>query len=101
MLDYSRKARSIVHGRKREDLDSDDILQLALTRLIEIVGEAAGRVSRPTMERHPEIPWRDIVSMRNRLIHGYDTVDHDLLWDTATVDLPLLMRNLERILDKP
>jgi uncharacterized protein with HEPN domain len=98
MLDYAKKARAMVFGRRREDLDRDDTLQLALTRAVEVIGEAAWRVSETTRNRHAEIPWRDIVGMRNRLIHGYDAVDLNLLWDTLVVDLPPLIEALERIL---
>ena len=100
MLDYARRAEVMAQGRKRSDLDSDDMLQLALTRLVEIVGEAASRVSVPTTKRHPEIPWPDIVGMRNRLIHGYDLVDLNLLWDTVATDLPPLIAALERITEQ-
>lgn len=98
MLDYARKAQAMAAGRRREDLDRDDMLQLALTRAVEVIGEAAGRVSEVTRNRHAEIPWRNIVGMRNRLIHGYDAVDLNLLWDTVTVDLPPLIEALERVL---
>ncbi|PWH18803.1 MAG: hypothetical protein DDG59_05190 [Anaerolineae bacterium] len=98
MLEYARKARNIAMGRRREDLDRDEVLQLALTRAVEVIGEAAGRISDATRNQHSEIPWRDIVGMRNRLIHGYDAVDANLLWDTVTVDLPPLIEALERIL---
>ena len=54
---------------------------------MEIIGEAAARVSIPTREKHDEIPWTNIVGMRNRLIHGYDMVDLNLLWDTSEIDL--------------
>ena len=64
------------------------VLQLALTRLMEIVGEAANRVSQSTRQANPKIPWPRIIGMRNRLIHGYDVIDFDLLWDTVTNDLP-------------
>ena len=99
MLDHARKARRMAHVRRRADLDSDEMFQLALTRVIEIVGEAAGRVSAPTREKHHEIPWPDIVGMRNRLIHGYDVVDLDLLWDTVSKDLPPLIAALEKIVE--
>lgn len=100
MLDYALKARAMATGRRREDLDNDDMLQLALTRAVEVIGEAASRVSDAARNRHTEIPWRDIVGMRNRLIHGYDAVDLDLLWDTVTVDLPPLIEALEGILEE-
>lgn len=97
MLDHARQACEMARGRKRSDLESDRMLQLALTRLVEIVGEATSRVSISTREKHPEIPWSDIVGMRNRLIHGYDVVDLDLLWDTVETDLPSLIAQLEAI----
>lgn len=97
MLDHARQACEMARGRKRSDLESDRMLQLALTRLVEIVGEATSRVSISTREKHREIPWPDIVGMRNRLIRGYDVVDLDLLWDTVETDLPSLIAQLEAI----
>ena len=100
MLDYAQRAVAMAASRTRSDLESDYMFQLALTHLVEIIGEAASRVSMPARERHAGIPWPDIVGMRNRLIHGYDLVDLDLLWDTVAVDLPPLIAELERIVDK-
>ena len=100
MLDYARQAVAMAHGRDPSDLESDTMFQLALTRLIEIIGEAASRVSMPTRERFPEIPWPDIVGMRNRLVHGYDVVDLNLLWDTVATDLPPLIASLEKIVEQ-
>jgi uncharacterized protein with HEPN domain len=100
MLDHAREAREMAHGRQRSDLESNRMLQLALTRLIEIVGEAASRVSGSAREQHREIPWPNIVGMRNRLIHGYDVVDLNVLWDTVGTDLPPLIAQLEIILDE-
>jgi uncharacterized protein with HEPN domain len=74
------------------------MLELALTRLLEIIGEAANRVSEDMQQQHPEIPWRQIVGLRHRLIHGYDAVDLDILWDIVRYDLPPLIAALEEIL---
>ena len=82
----------------REHLDHDRKLQLSLTRLVEVVGEAATRVSPEVRERHPSIPWRQIVAMRNRLIHGYDVLDFDVLWNTVTLEMPRLIAELEKAL---
>jgi uncharacterized protein with HEPN domain len=98
MLQYSREAVSLIQDRTRSDLDSDRVLGLALVRLIEIVGEAASRVSPATRLDQLEIPWQEITSMRNRLIHGYDAVDMEILWQTLHQDLPPLIAALERIL---
>lgn len=98
MLDNARQARAMTHGRKRSDLDSDSMFRLALTHLVEIIGEAASRISPSTREKHRQIPWVNIVGMRNRLIHGYDVVDLNLLWDTVETDIPPLIRQLEAII---
>jgi uncharacterized protein with HEPN domain len=70
MLEYSREALSLINGKYRANLDEDRTLNLALVRLLEIVGEAANRVSEEAQISYPEIPWSQIVSLRNRLIHG-------------------------------
>ena len=97
MLDHAREAMALVQGKTRADLDSDRLLNLALVRLLEIIGEAANRISEEEQARHPEIPWPQIVSLRNRLIHGYDSVDFDILWQIVTEDLPPLIASLEGI----
>ena len=73
---------------------------MALTRLVEIVSEAANRVSDVTRQAQADIPWPRIIGMRNRLVHGYDVIDYDLLWDTVTSDLPPLIAALEGIVEK-
>lgn len=98
MLDHAREAVAMITGNKREDLKNERVLELALIRLIEIIGEAAKRVSPQGKAEFPFIPWREVVGMRNRLIHGYDSVDLDILWDTVEDDLPPLIEKLERIL---
>ena len=72
------------------------MLELSLVRLIEIVGEAAARVSLERRTLYPSIPWREVIGMRNRLVHGYDSVDLDVLWDTVELDLPPLIIELEK-----
>lgn len=97
MLDHAREAVAMAAGKTRKDLDTDRKLNLALVRLLEVVGEAASRT--PTDERthYPDIPWAQIVGLRNRLIHGYDSVDFDILWQIVTHDLPSLILALEQI----
>jgi uncharacterized protein with HEPN domain len=96
MLDHAREAVAMASGRTRDELDADRQLNLSLVRLLEIVGEAASRL--PTEERihYPDIPWPEIIGLRNRLIHGYDSVDFDILWQIVTHDLPPLIAALER-----
>ncbi len=98
MLDHTEEAVALAKGRTRADLATDRTFYLALLKLVEIVGEAATRVTDATQSAHPVIPWREIVGTRNRLIHGYDTVDHDILWTIVTQDFPSLAANLQRIL---
>jgi len=97
MLDAAREARSFVEGKARGDLGTNRMLTLSLVKCIEIVGEAAAQVSGPCQEACPDIPWPDIVGMRNRLIHAYFDVDLDRVWDTVADDLPPLIAELETI----
>lgn len=99
MLTHAQEAVELLGDMSREELGRNRVLQLALTRLVEIVGEAANRVSDVTQQQTPKVPWRPIIGMRNRLIHGYDVIDLDLLWDTITNDLPPLVQALEGILE--
>ena len=96
MLDAAREAVSFARGRTRGDLDADRQLVLSLVKDIEIVGEAATRVSEPARRRLPEMPWERIVGMRNRLVHAYFDVNLDIVWKTISEDLPELIVLLER-----
>jgi uncharacterized protein with HEPN domain len=98
MLDHAKEASELVKDKTRADLDSDRLLNLALVRLLEIVGEAAHFVSKEDQARYVELPWAQIVALRNRLIHGYDSVDFDILWQIVTQDLPPLIAILEEII---
>ena len=98
MLDHAKEALAMVQGKNRSDLDNDRMLELSLVRLVEIIGEAAARVGTESREKDPSVPWLQIVGMRNRLVHGYDAVDLDVLWDTIIDDLPPLIAELEKIL---
>jgi Uncharacterized conserved protein len=98
MLDAAREAMGFCAGRSRTHLGADRVLALALVKSIEIVGEAASKVGPELRSRHPEIPWQNIVGMRNRLIHAYFDVDLDRVWDTVTDDLPPLADALDALL---
>ncbi len=97
MLETARKAAVFIEGRRREDLDSDEILALALVRLLEILGEAAKGVSDEFRRKHSQIPWRLIAGTRDRLTHGYYDVNLDIVWNIVTEDLPPLIAELERL----
>lgn len=94
MRDHAQEAMDLVRGRDRSDLDTDRLLALALVRLLEIVGEAAARVPADEQARRSGVPWPAIVGLRNRLIHGYDNVDYDIVWQIVTTDLPTLASEL-------
>jgi uncharacterized protein with HEPN domain len=98
MLEAARQASSVASERVREDLDRDRFLVLGLMKCLEIIGEAASKLNPETRDRHPEIPWPQIIGMRNRLIHAYFDINLDRMWDTLKEDLPDLIRTLEQVL---
>jgi uncharacterized protein with HEPN domain len=97
MLDAAREAVSFIEGKKRQDLDADRMLALSLIKLIEIIGEAASGLAPELRQQYANIPWQDIVSMRNRLVHAYFDIDLDRVWDTMIEDLPRLILDLQRM----
>lgn len=100
MYDAARFAYGYARERGRRDFDQDLTLTLAVVKLIEIVGEAASKVSADGRAALPEIRWDDIIGMRNRLIHAYYDINRDIVWETATQNLPPLIRQLERALGR-
>ncbi len=98
MLEASEKALRLAKGKKRTDFQQDELLQLALTRLVEMVGEAAARITQQTRDRHKKIPWPDIIGTRNRIVHDYYMVNLDVLWEIVTHDLRPLVSSLKRVL---
>ena len=98
MLDAAREAVSFVQGRSRDDLHRDRMLLLSLVKELEIVGEAAGRISPEGKAATPGIPWDKVTAMRNRLTHGYFDWSLEIIWATVTTNLPDLIRELERVL---
>ncbi|MEO0532554.1 MAG: DUF86 domain-containing protein [Cyanobacteria bacterium P01_A01_bin.123] len=98
MLDAARQAQSFTKGRMQKDLETDSMLLLAVVKAIEIIGEAASKISRERQSAIPQIPWPQVISMRNRLAHAYFDIDTDILWQTVAEDLPPLIEELEVIL---
>jgi uncharacterized protein with HEPN domain len=97
MLDAAQEAVGFVEKKTRSDIVEDRLLALGIMKSIEIIGEAASKVSSDCRQAYPEIPWVDVIGMRNRLIHAYADVDLDVLWETVMDDLPSLIRMLEKI----
>ena len=98
MINTANKAIYFVAGLSREDFDNNEQLKLAVTHLLQIIGEAARRVSSDFRDRHPEIPWKAIVGMRNKVVHDYLNVDEDIVWDTVKYDLAPLVVELTKLL---
>jgi len=99
MLDAAREAVTFIAGKTAHHLKSDRILSLALVKCIEIIGEAATKVTVETRTAFPQIPWADIVGMRHRLIHVYFDVDLERVCDTIAIDLPPLIESLEKTVE--
>jgi uncharacterized protein with HEPN domain len=97
MLDVSLQAVAKVEDKSRRDFDQDENLRLALTHLIQVIGEAARRVSPESRQRYPFIPWNDIIGMRHKVVHDYLDIDFDVVWAVATIDLPDLITLLKPI----
>ena len=98
MLDSAEEAVEFAVGKSRNDLDDDRKLLLAIIKSIEIIGEAASKISEARKAEDDSIPWKDIVGMRNRLSHGYFDVNLDVVWQTVKTDLPNLIKALKKII---
>ncbi len=94
MLDTASKAVEKLKDTRRPEYDGDEDLRIILAHLVQTIGEAAGRVSDERRARHPEIPWKQIVGIRHRIVHDYMDVDYDVLWEVVTRDLPPLIEAL-------
>jgi uncharacterized protein with HEPN domain len=100
MLEAAQEARSFAQNRTRDDLNNDRMLVLSLVKSIEIIGEAAAKITNESQQLSPEIPWPSIIAMRNRLVHAYFDIDLDRVWDTINDDLPPLISALEIMLQQ-
>ena len=98
MLDAAEKSIDFIADGSRTELDTDEMLALAVVRLLEIVGEASRHISIETKLAYPDVPWQQLSATRNRLIHGYFDVDLDIVWAIVTIDLPPLVSRLEEII---
>ncbi len=93
MASFAAEALALMEGRHRKDLETDRALELQLTMLVLRVGEAASHVP-PATRKGIELPWGDVIAIRNRLVHAYFEIDHDLLWQEVEDTLPLVVRAL-------
>jgi len=96
MIDAAESAERSVAGRERADIDTDEQLRFAVVQAVQIIGEAASRISPETRSIIP-LPWVDIMYMRNRLVHAYFDIDPDVVWRTVADDIPELLRVLRAV----
>lgn len=97
MLDMARKARRFVEGVERFQYDEDEKLRIALAHLLQVIGEAARHLSDEFLTANSELPWKQIIGMRHKVVHDYMFIDDDLVWDTVIKDLPPMIAQLEQI----
>ena len=98
MLAAAKEVMEFAAGKTRMDLEKDRLHMLAIIKSIEIIGEAASKVTKTFKTENSKIPWNDIINMRNRLIHAYFDVNLDIVWQTVKTDLPDLIKALEEII---
>ncbi len=99
MIEACEDALQFSAGHGREAFDEDKLLLFAVVRAVEIVGEAASQVSRETRDRSPQVPWAEILGMRNRLIHAYFKINTAIVWETVREDIPALLPQLRALID--
>ena len=97
MLDMSQKAVNALKGKTRSHYDQDEVLRLALTHLVQTIGEAASHVSEAIQTKYFNVPWKKIVGMRHKVVHDYMYVDYDIVWDVVSIELPTLIAELQKI----
>lgn len=100
MLDAAREVVGFFHGLDKSDLRANRLLLMATVKELEIIGEAAAKVTRETSDHLPTIPWSDIIGMRHRLVHTYFDIDTEVVWKTVTHNLPPLIDEPAHILEK-
>jgi uncharacterized protein with HEPN domain len=100
MIDSAERIQQKTQNITKYDLENDDTLRLAIERLFEILGEAANRLPKDLQEKYMTIPWGDIIGMRNIIIHAYDKIDIDIVWNAVQLRLPELKENLTQMLSE-
>ena len=94
MLLAARRAVEFAAPLTFSEFENGDLHQLAILKAVEIIGEAASRISEETKAGHPDIPWAEIIGLRNRLVHAYFAIQLDIVWQTVQEDLPPLIAQI-------
>ena len=97
MAQFAERVISYSEGMSQEDFESNSLNYDAITRNIELIGEAATRIPEEIRASNPNIPWRQIIATRNQLIHGYLGIDNDVLWSIVQDDIPSLLQQLKKL----
>ncbi len=98
ILDAMDKAEDLLVDVSYDEFEADYRINFAVIRALEIIGEATRRLPDAVRQRYPTIPWRGMAGMRDRIIHGYDNVDLQIVWDVVKKDIPQVRPQLQRIL---
>jgi uncharacterized protein with HEPN domain len=94
ILDAAQKVVLRIRGKTRTEYDANEDLQIVLSFLIQTIGEAASRISAEFRDTHSHIPWKQIVGMRNKIVHDYMNIDADIVWEVANRNIPTLIVQL-------
>ncbi len=97
IIEAAENLQEFVAGRQRADLDTDRMLVFAIVRAVEIIGEAASKISKETRTAQVTIPWKAIIGMPNRLVHGYLDIDANIVWVAVTEEIPALLGQLKTL----
>ncbi len=100
ILDACQEALKFIENQNKEDLQHNRMLALALVKELEIIGEAANNISMDCQLRYPDVPWKDMIGMRNRLVHAYFGINYDIVWRTVTESLPVLLVDVEAVIER-
>lgn len=100
MVEAAQTSLQFIKGKKRKELENNKMLCFAVIRALEIVGEAASQVTKSFQSKHPNIQWRAIVGMRNRLIHAYFNIDYEIVWQAVKFEVPKLIKDIQAIINE-
>ena len=99
MIEFCERVRCYTVGQDQTSFEADSLRYDATIRNLELIGEAASNVPRPVRDAFPDVPWRSIVALRNRLIHGYSGIDNDIVWTIVRDAVPETLSALRHLLE--